>query len=113
MKRREFVALLGGATLAWPLAARAQQPAMPVIGFLGIAPASGWAGRVEALRAGLREFGYVEGRNVVIEFRWAEGPAQLTELAAGLAKHEVAMIIARRSAGPAAAERGKRAVQLQ
>jgi len=112
MKRREFVALLGGATLAWPLAARAQQPAMPVIGFLGIAPASGWAGRVEALRAVLREFGYVEGRNVVIEFRWAEGPAQLTELAAGLAKHEVAMIIAGGNASAHAAKRAMSAIPI-
>ena len=73
MKRREFVTLLAGASVAWPLAARAQQSAKAArIGFLRFGPASAYAGRVEALRAGLRELGYVEGKNIVIEFRWAE-----------------------------------------
>jgi len=94
LHRREFITLLGGAAAsAWPLAARAQQTAMPVISFLGIAPAASYASRVDGLRSGLRELGYVEGRNVVIAFRWAESPAQLAELAAELAKREVAVIV--------------------
>jgi putative ABC transport system substrate-binding protein len=74
MKRREFITLLGGATAIWPLAARAQQAGkVHRIGFLGSATAGGSAKEVESLRTGLREFGYVEGTNIVVEFRWAEG----------------------------------------
>jgi ABC-type uncharacterized transport system substrate-binding protein len=74
MKRREFMALVGAAATARPLGARAQQSAgkVPRIGFLGAATAAGSANAIDALRAGLRDFGYVEGRNIVIEFRWAE-----------------------------------------
>ena len=73
MKRREFVSLIGGAA-AWPLAARAQQVGkVHRIGFLGSATAAGSAEEVESLRTGLREYGYVEGTNIAIEFRWAEG----------------------------------------
>ena len=74
MERRQFITLLGGVA-AWPLAARAQQKAKTArIGILGLLPVSGSASRFEAFRAGLRDLGYVEGDNLVIEFRWAERP---------------------------------------
>jgi putative tryptophan/tyrosine transport system substrate-binding protein len=104
MKRREFITLLGGAAAAWPLAARAQQSTMPVIAYLGLAPASSAVGRVKGLRSGLRELGYAEGSNLVIEFRWAESPARLPELATELVKREVAVIVTSGNAATRAAK---------
>jgi putative ABC transport system substrate-binding protein len=95
MTRREFITLLGGAVASWPLAARAQQPAKVArIGYLDLGPASARASRVEALRAGLRDLGYIEGKNIVIEFRWADGVQQLPELAAELVRMNVDVIFA-------------------
>jgi putative ABC transport system substrate-binding protein len=107
MRRREFITLIGGAAAAWPLATRAQ-PTNKIarIGFLGSATAAGSARSVGALREGLEALGYVEGKNIVIEFRWAEGKYErLPELVLGLIRLNVDVLVTHGTPGTQAAKK--------
>src|SRR5262249_40328263 len=116
MKRREFMSLFGGAaasSLAWPRAARAQQAKVARIGYLGLVSASWHAPRVNAFRAGLRELGYVEGKDIVIEFRWAEGQYdRLPGLAAELVRMNVDVIVTHAAPGAFAAKQATSTIPI-
>jgi putative tryptophan/tyrosine transport system substrate-binding protein len=95
MRRRKFITLVGTALVAWPLAVRAQQPAIPVVGFVNVASPQGYARPLSAFLKGLSETGYADGQNMAIEYRWAEGDAdRLPELAAELVRRRVSVIVA-------------------
>ena len=113
MRRRDFITLIGGAATGWPLVARAQQPSTVArIGYLGLGPASAVSSRVEALRAGLRDLGWVEGKNFVFEFRWADNVDQLPSLAADLVRMKVDVIFATSSTLVEAARQATKTIPI-
>jgi hypothetical protein len=108
MKHRAFITLVGGAAASWPIAPRAQQAAKPArIGFLGADTQSGVESRLERFRAGLRHLGYVEGDNVFIDFRWAEGNyARLSDFAAELVRLKVDLLVTCGTPGDSRGQKG-------
>ena len=113
MRRRELIAFAGTALLAWPLVARAQPPAkIARLGYLGFGTPAASAARVEALRAGLRDLGYIEGKNLVIEFRWSDTVEQMHEAAAELARMKVDIIFATSSAETESARRATSTIPI-
>src|SRR3954451_11617802 len=113
MQRREFVALLGGAAAEWPMLARGQQPSMPMIGVLGSATAKQWAPLMGAFLEGLSEAEIVVGRDVTIEYRWAEGQYdRLPSLAASLVQRQVSVIAALTTPSAVAAKAATRTIPI-
>jgi putative ABC transport system substrate-binding protein len=113
IRRREFITVLGGAAAAWPSAVGAQQAKVARIGFLGLVSSASHASRVAALRAGLRDLGWIEGRNILIEFRWAEGNYdRLPELAAELVRLNVDVLVTHGSTGALAARKATSTVPI-
>jgi putative ABC transport system substrate-binding protein len=113
MRRRKLIALLAAAAVFWAFTGRAQeQTILARIGFLGLAPAAASASRVEALRAGLRDLGWIEGKNILIDFRWAERVDQLPELATGLVGMKVDLIFAPSSTFVEAARQATKTIPI-
>ena len=113
MQRRDFIKVIAGSAVAWPLAARAQRPAKSVIGFLSMASPSTFTSRIEGFRQGLRDFGYVEGTNITVEYRWAEGRYErLPELAAELVRSNVDLIVTHGTPGSLAAKRATTTIPI-
>jgi putative ABC transport system substrate-binding protein len=114
MKRREFITLMGGAAAGWPLSARAQQSGKaPRIGFLGLSSPSSLAGRLESFRQGLHDFGYIEGTNIAIEYRWAEGHYdRLPELADEIVRANVGLIVTHGTPGSLAAQQATTTIPI-
>ena len=114
MKRREFITLVGGTVIAWPLAARAQQPAkMPTVGLISPLTQAAAAGNVAEFRRGLRDLGYVEGRNIALDLRFADGiPERLPELAASLVAAKPDVIFVGSSAGIVATQKATQTIPL-
>jgi putative ABC transport system substrate-binding protein len=113
IQRRKFLATLGGAVAAWPLAARAQQPAMPVVGFLGAGARGPLREQIAAFQEGLKESGYVEGQNVAVEYRFAEGQFdRFPALASDLVRRQVAVLFVASNAGALAAKQATRTIPI-
>jgi putative ABC transport system substrate-binding protein len=113
MRRREVISVLGGAAITWPLAARAQRPTSPIIGFLGMASATMFAPRLEGFRLGLRDFGYIEGTNISVVYRFAEGHYErLPELAADLIRSKVDVIVTHGTPGGLAAKQATTTIPI-